>query len=75
MALDKDSEGVPKLTEQGFKQLREYIDKLGVENIVFGTDYPLYRSNVYLKVHKEKLDFTDGEIAKIMKKNTTKNKK
>jgi len=48
---------------------------LGVENIVFGTDYPLYRSDVYLKVLKEKLDFTDGEIAKIMKKNTTKNKK
>jgi predicted TIM-barrel fold metal-dependent hydrolase len=66
VALDKDSEGVPKLSDEEFTILREYINKIGLENIVFGTDYPLYTSNEYLQVLKEKLGLNEKEMEKIM---------
>lgn len=65
VALDKDSEGVAKLTAEEFGEVRAYIDKIGVENIVFGTDYPLISSEEYIKVLKDKLNFTQEELAEI----------
>lgn len=65
VALDKDSEGVQKLAEEEFRELAAYVRKLGVENIVFGTDYPLYSSDAYIRILKERVGLTDAEIAKI----------
>lgn len=68
VALDKDSEGVPKLTDEGFVELAEYIDKIGIENIVFGTDYPLYRAADYVKILRDRVGLTEAEITEIQKK-------
>jgi len=65
VALDKDSEGVSKLTEEEFKELKKYIHKIGIEHIVFGTDYPLYRSEEYYKILKEKVGLTTDELTQI----------
>jgi len=75
VALDKDSEGVSKLTEKEFQELNLYINKIGIENIVFGTDYPLYNSIEYLNILKEKVGLTDTELKQITKKNTATNNK
>ncbi len=65
VALDKDSEGVEALTDDGFKELRKYIDKIGIENIVFGTDYPLYAADEYYNILKEKVGLSEGELDKM----------
>ena len=62
VALDKETEGVPALTEEDFRELRQYIDKIGIKNIVFGTDYPLFSSEAYKTVLMEKAGLTDAEI-------------
>lgn len=67
VALNKDSEGVPKLTEEGFAELTVYVRKLGFKRIVFGTDYPLYSVEEYLKILKDKVKLTDSEIEMMLK--------
>ena len=68
VALDKDSEGVSKLTEEEFAELRVYINKIGIRNIIFGTDYPLYRSHEYYDILKEKLGLSESELREITNK-------
>ncbi len=68
VALDKDSEGVSKLTAEEFTELAVYARKLGFKRIVFGTDYPLYSANEYLEILKEKVKLTDAEIDLILDK-------
>ena len=65
VALDKDSEGVPKLTDEQFAELGSYIRKLGPERIVFATDYPLYSAEEYLAILRDRVKLSDSEIATI----------
>lgn len=65
VALNKDSEGVEKLTDEEFKELKIYCDKLGYDKIVFGTDYPLYNSEQYYNILSEKLNLTKSELKQI----------
>lgn len=67
-ALDKDSEGVRKLTEEEFADVARYIRKLGPERVVFGTDYPLYSVKNYLEILRDRVKLTESEIKKIMRK-------
>ena len=66
VALDKDSEGLKKLTAEEFQELKAYCDKLGYDNIVFGTDYPLYTPEAYIRVLKTNLNLTRSELKKIL---------
>lgn len=66
VCLDKDAEGVSKLTTKEFDELAEYSRKLGFDRIVFGTDYPLYRSYEYLNVLIMKLKLTEDELTVLM---------
>lgn len=66
VALDKDSEGVPKLTDEQFGELAALIRRLGTHRIVFGTDYPLYSVPQYLNILKSRVRLTDKEIRKIL---------
>lgn len=68
VALDKDSEGVSKLTDGEFEKLNTYIHKLGIDRVIFGTDYPLYSSVEYVDVLKNRVGLTEEEINKIIKK-------
>lgn len=67
VALDKDSDGVSKLTDEQFAELAGYIRKLGLKRIVFGTDYPLYSVEEYLIILKEKVALTKSEINLVLK--------
>ncbi len=62
IALDKESEGLSKLTDEQFSELAAYIRKLGTERIVFGTDYPLYSADEYIAILKNRVKLTDSEI-------------
>lgn len=67
VCLDKDSEGVPKLLESDFSALAQYCRKLGFDKIIFGTDYPLYSSQEYLDIIKDKLKLTNVEVNQLIK--------
>lgn len=62
VALDKDGDGVAKLTEDEFASLSQYVRKLGLERTVFATDYPLYTSAEYLKVLQTRLKLNEAEL-------------
>lgn len=67
VCLDKDAEGVTKLTNKDFDELAEYSRKLGFDRIVFGTDYPLYRGEEYLNLLITKLKLSEEEVIKLLK--------
>lgn len=71
VCLDKDAEGVSKLTNKDFDELAAYSRKLGFDRIVFGTDYPLYRSDEYLNVLIMKLKLTEDEVTILMEDKNT----
>lgn len=48
--LDKDSEGVAKLTSEERRMALAYLDQIGRASLLFGTDYPLYTANEYAKL-------------------------
>jgi len=66
VALDKDSEGVSKLTDEEFAELAVYARKLGVKRIIFGTDYPLYSAQEYVDILKTRVKFSKAEMKTIM---------
>jgi predicted TIM-barrel fold metal-dependent hydrolase len=66
VCLDKDADGVSKLTAKDFDELAAYSRKLGFDRIVFGTDYPLYGSYEYLNVLIMKLKLTKDEVTVLM---------
>jgi predicted TIM-barrel fold metal-dependent hydrolase len=66
VCLDKEAEGVAQLTENEFAELAVFCRKLGFNRIVFGTDYPLYRSTEYLDILKTKLKLTESELDKLL---------
>ncbi len=66
VALDKDSDGIPPLEDHEYLELKGYIEKLGIERIIFGTDYPLYTGNEYLDVLRNKLKLDDDELEIIL---------
>ncbi len=65
-ALDKDSDGVRKLTDAEFADLASYIRKLGVKRVVFGTDYPLYSVREYVEILRSRVKLTEREIKQIL---------
>jgi len=65
VALDKDSEGVRKLTDEEFVELAAYVRKLGPGRIVFATDYPLYSAGEYIRILRDRVKLSDVEIATI----------
>lgn len=67
VALDKDSEGVPKLTDAHFDELSIYIRRLGPERISFGTDYPLYTPSEYVNILRTRLGLSEAELALILR--------
>ena len=68
VGLDKDSEGVRKLTDEEWTELGEYCRKLGFDRILFATDYPLYRPSEYLEILRKRLGLTNAEIKDLLKK-------
>lgn len=68
VCLEKDGDGVSRLSEAEFASLALYCRNLGFNRIVFGTDYPLYRNAEYVEVLKSKLGLSEHEIAELQQK-------
>ncbi|MBL7996498.1 amidohydrolase family protein [bacterium] len=62
VALDKNSEGMNKLSDEEFKILNTYIHKIGIKHILFGTDYPLYNASKYEEILLQKVGLNKKEI-------------
>ena len=67
VALDKDSDGVPRLDEEAFEELAIYLRKVGMNKLVFATDYPLYSSRDYLDVLRKKVQLSEEEIEVLLR--------
>ncbi len=67
VALDKDSEGVRKLTDEEWAVLGRYVRRLGFNRIAFGTDYPLYNPSEYLGILRDRLKLTDAEVRALLR--------
>lgn len=67
VALDKDSEGVQQLDEDNFAELAKYLRQIGMGKLQFGTDYPLYTTQEYMKTLREKVKLSDSEILSLLK--------
>ncbi|HRF42504.1 MAG TPA: amidohydrolase family protein [Saprospiraceae bacterium] len=67
VALDKDSDGVPHLDEAAFAELAAYLRKIGMDKLVFGTDYPLYSSREYLDILRKKVKLSEEEITALLR--------
>jgi predicted TIM-barrel fold metal-dependent hydrolase len=67
VALDKDSQGVRRLADAEFDELAVYCRKLGMQRIVFGTDYPLYTPSEYHRVLKTRLRLTEPEFRQLFR--------
>lgn len=67
VALDKDSEGVKKLTDEEFAELGVNVRKLGFKRVRFATDYPLYSADEYLKILKNRLRMSEAEIEQMLR--------
>ncbi|MCB9080151.1 MAG: serine hydrolase [Lewinellaceae bacterium] len=66
VGLDKDSEGVAKLTASEWQELATYVRRLGPERIVFGTDYPLYTATEYAQILLDKLELSPMELQQLL---------
>lgn len=67
VGLDKDSEGVRKLTDEEWAILGRYVRRLGFNRIAFGTDYPLYNPSEYLEILRDRLRLTDAEVRALLR--------
>ena len=67
VALDKNSQGVQKLTPDQFEALAAILRRTGLEHFAFGTDYPLYSAIEYRKILREKVGLTKKEMSRILR--------
>ena len=68
VCLDKQAEGIAPLTQEEFSDLTHYCRKIGFNRIVFGTDYPLYRTDEYLSILRTKLNLSQIEVEQLLEK-------
>jgi predicted TIM-barrel fold metal-dependent hydrolase len=66
VALDKDSEGVRKLTDDEFAVLGVYVRRLGLYRVKFGTDYPLSTPIEYAEILRTRLKLSSSEMRTLL---------
>ncbi len=67
VGLDKDSEGVRKLTDTEWTELAAYVRKIGFERITFATDYPLYTPKEYAEILQTQLKLSPAEMRPLLR--------
>lgn len=65
VALTEESEQVPALTPEDFADLSGDLRDLGLERVVFGTDYPVFNTVAYLTTLERELPLTSEELSMI----------
>jgi predicted TIM-barrel fold metal-dependent hydrolase len=68
VGLDKDSDGVRKLSDEEWTELGSYARKVGFGRITFATDYPLYEPAEYFGILRERLKLTNAEVKALLRK-------
>lgn len=67
VGLDKDSEGVSKLTNEEWIELATYVRKIGFDRIAFATDYPLYTPKEYAEILRTRLRLSPEEMRSLLR--------
>jgi len=65
VALVEESEQVPALTPEDFNTLASGLRELGLDRVVFGTDYPAFNSVAYLSLLERELPLTREELVRV----------
>lgn len=63
--LEAESEGVPASTDEEARALGEDLRALGLERVVFGTDYPVFDPRRYTAALAARVGLTGEEVAAI----------
>jgi len=65
VGLTEPAEQVPPLTPEDFADLSGQLTRLGLDRVVFGTDYPVFNTTAYLSTLEENTTLTREELAGI----------
>ena len=65
VGLTEPSEQVPALTPEDFVDLSGQLLNLGLDRVVFGTDYPVFNSTAYLSTLESNMTLTREELIRI----------
>lgn len=65
VALVEPAEQVPALTPEDFADLSGMLVELGLNRVVFGTDYPVFNTRAYLETLEKNLGLTREELMRI----------
>ncbi len=65
VALTEETEQVPPLSPADFADLSGMLTELGLERVVFGTDYPVFNSTAYLAALAANTTLTREELVAI----------
>jgi predicted TIM-barrel fold metal-dependent hydrolase len=66
VGLTETSDQVPPLTPEDFADLSAQLTELGLDRVVFGTDYPAFNSVAYLTALESNMTLTREELIKIL---------
>jgi predicted TIM-barrel fold metal-dependent hydrolase len=65
VVLDRESEGVPATTPTEARALREDLRRVGLHNIVLGSDYPVFDPVRTLELLRSRVGLTADEVAQV----------
>jgi predicted TIM-barrel fold metal-dependent hydrolase len=65
LVLERESEGVPPTTPEEAAALTADLRRIGLGNVVFGSDYPVFDPFAYRTTLRERLTLTPVELDSI----------
>jgi predicted TIM-barrel fold metal-dependent hydrolase len=66
VVLAKESEGVPPTTTEEAQALARDLRRLGLERVVFGSDYPVFDPGGYQRLLAERIGLDPAELARLL---------
>jgi len=68
VGLTEPAEQYPPLTPEDFADLSSQLLDVGLDRIVFGTDYPIFNTTAYVSTLEENLTLTTAELREILER-------
>ncbi len=69
--LEKESEGVPPTTAEEAAALAGDLRRLGLDRVLFGSDYPVFEPVAYARQLAERLGLSDLELGQLLANRTS----
>lgn len=67
VVLERASEGVAATTDEEVAALSRDLRRIGVERVVFGSDYPVFDPYAYARLLRDRLDLAPGQLEALLK--------